>query len=152
MVKFLGEKLKKIFTYQKKVARVIFFADHLALAKPLMIDMNAFNNYQTNIYQNLILVYNAYTGTAPSIFFNKFSKINHDYLTTSKNSGNYTTLKSTMMFKNFAISRRGPILLIYSSRSNTERDRIFTTIQSKSQRNAFLRFILLIISKLTFFC
>ena len=56
MVKFLGEKLKKIFTYQKKVARVIFFADHLALAKPLMIDMNAFNNYQTNIYQNLILV------------------------------------------------------------------------------------------------
>ena len=31
-------KLKKIFTYQKKAARAIFFADRLAHAKPLMHD------------------------------------------------------------------------------------------------------------------
>ena len=52
-----------------------------------------------NIYQNLILLYKAHTGTAPSIFFNKFSKISHKYLTSSKNRGNFTILKSTMKLK-----------------------------------------------------
>ena len=77
-------KLKKIFTYQKKSARVIFFADRLAHAKPLMLDVNALNVFQISIYQNLILLYKAHTGTALPIFFNKFSKINHNYLTSSK--------------------------------------------------------------------
>ena len=44
------------------------------------------------------------------IFFNKFSKINHNYPTSCKNRGNYTILKSTMTLTNFAISRRGPVL------------------------------------------
>ena len=42
-------KLKKIFTYKKKVARAIFFTYRLTHAKPLMLDMNAFNVYQINI-------------------------------------------------------------------------------------------------------
>ena len=67
-------KLKKIFTYQKKAARVIFFGDHRAHATPLMFDMNALNVYQLNIYQNLILLYKAHTSTALLIFFTKFSK------------------------------------------------------------------------------
>ena len=75
-----------------------------------MLDMNALNVYQINLYQNLILLYKAHTGTAPSIFFNTFSKINLNYSTSSKNRGNYTILKSTMKLTNFAISRRGPIL------------------------------------------
>ena len=90
--------MKKIFTYQKKVARVIFLADRLARAKPLMPDMNALNFYQINIYQNLILPYKAHAGTTPLIFFKKFSKTNHNYLTSSKNSGNYSIPKSTMKF------------------------------------------------------
>ena len=49
-------KLKKIFIYQKKAARVIFFGDPLAHAKQMMLDMNVFNVYQVNIYQNLILL------------------------------------------------------------------------------------------------
>ena len=93
--------MKKIFTYQKKAARVIFFADRLAHAKPLMLDMNALNVYQINIYQNLILLYKVHTGTVPSISFNKFSKINHNYPTSFKNRGNYTILKSTMKLTNF---------------------------------------------------
>ena len=103
-------KLKKKFTYQKKAARVIFFADCLAHVKPLILDMNALNVHQINIYQNLILLYKAHRGTAPLIFLNKFSKINHNYLTSSKNSSSYTILKLTMKLTNFAISRRGPIL------------------------------------------
>ena len=62
------------------------------------------------IYQNLILLYKAHTGTALLIFFNNFSKINHNYPTSSRNSGNYSIPKSTMKLTNFAISRRGPIL------------------------------------------
>ena len=102
--------MKKIFTYQKKAARVIFFADRLAHAKPLMLDMNALNVYQINIYKKFILLYKGHTGTTPSIFFNKFSKINHNYPTSFKNSNNYTIPKLTMKLTNFAISRRGPIL------------------------------------------
>ena len=45
-------KLKKIFTYPKKAARVIFFGDRRAHATPLMLDMKALNVYQLNIYQN----------------------------------------------------------------------------------------------------
>ena len=75
-----------------------------------MLDMNALNVYQINIYKKFILLYKAHTGTTTSIFFNKFSKIGHNYPTSSKNSGNYTIPKFTMKLTNFAISRRGPIL------------------------------------------
>ena len=67
-------KLKKIFIYQKKAARVIFFADRIAHAKPLMLDMNALNAYQINIYQNLILLDKVQTGAAPSMFFKSFQR------------------------------------------------------------------------------
>ena len=93
--------LKEIFTYQKKSARVIFFADRLAHAKPLMFDMNALNFYQMIIHQNLVLFYKAYTGTAPSIFFNKFQR---SIIIIRQ------VPKLTMKLTNFAISRRGPIL------------------------------------------
>ena len=54
---------------------------------------------QINIYQNLILLCKAHTGTAPSIFFNKFSKISRNYPTNSKNSGNYTIYNYTSVMK-----------------------------------------------------
>ena len=75
-----------------------------------MLEMNVLNVYQINIYQNLVLLYKAHTSTTPSIFFNKFSKINHNYPTSSRNSGNYTIPKSTAKLTNFAILSRGPIL------------------------------------------
>ena len=75
-----------------------------------MLDMNALNVYQINIYQNMILLYKAHTGTTPLIFFNKFSKINHNYPISSKNNGNYSIPKSTMKLQIFATSRRVPIL------------------------------------------
>ena len=75
-----------------------------------MVDMNALNVYQINTYQSSISIYKACTGTATWIFFNKFSKISHNYPTSSKNSGNYTIPKSTMKLTNFEISRRIPIL------------------------------------------
>lgn len=36
-------KLKKIFIYQKKPTRVIFFANRLAHAEPFKLDVNALN-------------------------------------------------------------------------------------------------------------
>ena len=59
---------------------------------------------------NLILLSKAHIGPAPSISFSKFSKINHNYLTSSTSSSNYTILKSTMKLQIFATSRRVPIL------------------------------------------
>ena len=104
-------KLRKIFTYQRKGAGAIFFADRFAHAKLSTLAMNALNVYQINIYQNLILLYKAHTGTALSIFFNQFLKINHNFLKNSKNSSNYSIPKSTIKLTNFAISRRALTLL-----------------------------------------
>ena len=75
-----------------------------------MLVMNALNVYQINICPYLILLYKVHTGTALSIFFNTFSRINHNYPTISKNSSNYSIPKSTMKLTNFAISRRGPFI------------------------------------------
>ena len=128
--------MKKIFTYHKKAARVIFFGDPVAHSKQLMLHMIVFNIYQINIYQNLTLLYEAHTGTTPLIFFNLIgfqrSIINPK---SSKNSSGYRIFKSARKLTNFAISRRVRIL------GNTVLDaalknRIFTTIQSKSQRSA----------------
>ena len=79
------------------------------MPKTLMLDMNALNLYQINKNQNLILLYKAHTGTSPSLFFNKFSKVNHNCPTNPKNSSNYSVPNSTMKLTNFAISRGGPI-------------------------------------------
>ena len=148
-------KLKKILTYQKKAARVIFFADHLAHAKPLMLDMSALNVYLINIYQSLILLYKAHTGTVPSIFFNKLSRINHNYPTSSKNSGNYTIPKLAMKLTNFAISRRGAILWNTVLDATLKEIESLPLFQAKIQRNASLTwqraFVLLVILNLIFF-
>ena len=56
-------KLKKILTYQKKAARLIFFSDLLAHIKPSMLGMNLLNFYQINTYENLFLLYKTHTGT-----------------------------------------------------------------------------------------
>ena len=74
MGKYVQNQIEKIFIYQKKAARVIFFADRIAHAKPLMLDMNALNVYQINIYQNLILLDKVQTGAAPSMFFKSFQR------------------------------------------------------------------------------
>ena len=75
-----------------------------------MLGMNALNVYQVNICQNLTLHYKAQVVRVLLTFSNKYSKINYNYLTGSRNSGNYTIPKLTMKVTNFSISRRGPIL------------------------------------------
>ena len=133
---YVQNQIEENFHLSEKAARAIFFADRLAHAKPLMLEMNATNVCQINIYQNLILLYKAHASTAPSILFNKFSKINHNYWRSSKNSGNYSIPKSAMKLKRFAIFKEKPNPFEYSFTCNTNRNRIFTIIQSKSQKNA----------------
>ena len=108
MVTLLGEVRTKPNWRKYSLIRKKQLEHRLAHARPLMVDMNALNVYQINTYQSSISIYKACTGTATWIFFNKFSKISHNYPTSSKNSGNYTIPKSTM--KLFAVSGRAPIL------------------------------------------
>ena len=44
------------------------------------------------------------------IFCKKFSKIDHNYPTSSKNSGNYSISEWAMKLTNFEIQRTGPTL------------------------------------------
>ena len=81
--------------------------------------------------------------SAPVTSFNKFSKINHNYLTSSKNSSNYTIFKVTIKLTNFAISRRGSIL--WNTVLDATLKEIFTILTW--QRD----FVLLIILNLMFF-
>ena len=41
---------RKYSLIRKKTARVIFFSDRLAHAKPVILDMNALNVYDINIF------------------------------------------------------------------------------------------------------
>ena len=115
MVALLGEirtksNRRECSLIRKKVVRVIFFPDSLAHGKSLMLGMNALNVYQINICQDLTLLYKAHVVRALLTFSNKYSKINYNYLTGSRNSSNYTIPKLTMKVTYFSISRRGPIL------------------------------------------
>ena len=74
----------------EKSARVIF-VDRLAHVKPLMLDINALKVYQINMYPNLILPYEANTGTVGhcvesvqirSFFWLVFSCIRTEYRNT----------------------------------------------------------------------
>ena len=94
-------KLKRIIFYQKKADRVIFFPDCMAHSKSLIL---------TSMHSKTPNKYISKLDSAPATSFNKFSKINHNYLTSSKNSSNYTIFKVTIKLTNFAISRRGSIL------------------------------------------
>ena len=72
---------------------------------------NHINLIENKISKSLGILHRAkFLLNQKSIFFNKFSMINHNYPKSSKNSGNYKILKSTLKLTNFAISRTGPIL------------------------------------------
>ena len=86
--------------------------------------MNKLNVYQINMYQNLILLYKVHSGTTPSLFFNKL-KINHNYPTSSKCSGNYTNPKSPMKSTNFSISRRGQSFGIEFSMQHLKKQNLY---------------------------
>ena len=75
-------KLKKIFTYQRKAVRAIFFC-RPSRSCPTTDAWHECTQCLPNKY--ISKFDSSHTGTAPSIFFNH----NYNYLTISKNSGNY---------------------------------------------------------------
>ena len=79
------------------------------------MDISALNLYQIIIYENLILLYQANTGTVPSIFFKKLLNINHNYHTSSKSCRNYAVNE----MNKFSYIKERSNLLEYSFRYKT---------------------------------
>ena len=133
-----------------KAARVIFFADRLAHATSLMLDINALSVCQKNIYQNLILLYKAHTGTAPTIFLISFQRSIISIRQFPKIAAiiQFLNRQWNNKFCNFK-ERFNP--LEYSFRCNTKRNRIFTTIQRYASLTWQRAFVLLMILNLMFF-
>ena len=100
-------------TYQKKAARVIFFADRLAHAQPLILDMNALNVYQINTYQNLILLYKAHTGTAPSEYSSDATLKEQEYLPLFKTKIKEMLSRMITSFRSFNDFKFNVLLLYY---------------------------------------
>ena len=60
-------KLKKLFVKQKHAIRIIFKTNRFASSKPLMLEMNALNIYQLNIFNILQFMYKIKHNMAPEI-------------------------------------------------------------------------------------
>ena len=77
--------------------------------RELLISINILNVYQINILNNIILMHQISTKTAPSVFLSKFKKPSHLYPTRFSNV-NYIKPTYKLNKCKFRISVRGPYL------------------------------------------
>ena len=78
-------KLKKLASKQKQALRIVY--NESTDIKEIMVRMKVLNIYKLNIYQILNFMFRIKTNTAPCIFGNQFTEIQHRYSTRfSKNS------------------------------------------------------------------
>ena len=66
-------KLKTILRRQKHASRIVYFKDKYTHARPLMIEMNALNIYQMNIYQTLLFMHKVKSNNIHDVFQDSFT-------------------------------------------------------------------------------
>ena len=97
-------KLKKLASKQKQALRIL--NDEFTDIKEIMVRMKVLNIYKLNIYQILNFVFKIKANTAPCIFQNPFTEIQHQYSTRfSKNSFVESQLVNCQ--KKISVSSRG---------------------------------------------
>ena len=100
-------KLKKLASKQKQALRIV--NNKSTDIREIMIGIKVLNIYKLNIYQILNFVFKTKANTAPRIFENQFTEIQHQYSTRfSKNS----FVESQLVYSQtkFSVSLRGPRL------------------------------------------
>ena len=101
-------KTNKIFIKQKQAIRIVFRKDRYSSAGPLMLDLNALNVYQLNIFHILQFMHKVKYNLVPEVFRDQFSFIHHNYPTRFSKFNNRTPKPSTT--PKFSILSRGPKL------------------------------------------
>ena len=97
-------KLKKLASKQKQTLRIVY--NESTDIKEIMVRMKDLNICKVNIYQILNFMFKIKTNTAPCIFENQFTEIQHQYSTRfSKNS----FVKSQLVYSQtkFSVLSRG---------------------------------------------
>ena len=100
-----GTGLKKLASNQKQALRIIY--NESTYVNEIMVRMKVLNIYKLNIYQILKFMFKIKTNTAPCIFEEQFTEIQHQYSARfSKNS----SVKSQLVYSQtkFSVSSRGP--------------------------------------------
>ena len=100
-------KLKKLASKQKQALRIVNheFTD----IREIVVRMKVLNIYKLNIYQTLNFMFKIKANTAPCIFENQFTEIQHQYSTRfSKNR--FAERQLVYSQTKFSVSSRGPRL------------------------------------------
>ena len=100
-------KLRKLASKQKQTLRIVY--NESTDRKEIMVRMKVLNICKLNVYQILNFMFRIKTNTAPCIFENQFTEIQHRYSTRfSKNS----FVESQLVYSQtkLSVSSRGPRL------------------------------------------
>ena len=69
--------LKKIYSQQKHAIRIVYSKDRLPHTRELFKECKVLNEYQVNIWKNLVFMHQINSNTVPTIFLNRFKKSTH---------------------------------------------------------------------------
>ena len=118
-------KLKKLASKQKQALRIV--NNEFTDIREIMVRMKVLNIYKLNIYQILNFMFKIKTNTAPCIFENQFTEIQHKYSTRFiKNS----FVESQLVYSQtkFSVSSRRPQLwnkLLDQQQKSLDRETFF---------------------------
>ena len=108
MGQYKYSKTKKLTSKQKQALRIL--NNEFTDIREIMVRMKVLNIYKLIIYQILNFMFKIKTNTAPCIFQNQFTEIQHQYSTRfSKNS--FAESQLVYIQTKFSVSSRGPKLL-----------------------------------------
>ena len=107
MGQYKSNKTKKLACKPKQALRIL--NNEFTDIREIMVRMKVLNIYKLNIYQILNFVFKIKANTAPCIFQNQFTEIQHQYSTRfSKNS--FAESQLVYSQTKFSVSSRGPRL------------------------------------------
>ena len=88
MDKYYPTRLKSIFTIEKKIVRLMTFANYQDESTPLFLSLNFLNIYEINIYLIALFIYSYFRNDLP-IYFKTYFKLNENvYRHTPRSSSN----------------------------------------------------------------
>ena len=101
--------LKKIYSQQKHVIRIVYSKNRLSHTRKLFKECKILNVYQVNIWKILFLCIKLTQKPVPTISLNKFKKATHSYPTNLPRT-NYSIPPFKLNKSKYRISIRGPTL------------------------------------------
>ena len=110
-------KLKKLTSKQKQAFRIV--NNEFTDISQIMVKMKVLNIYKLNIYQILNVMFKIKINTAPCIFENQFTEIQHQYPTRFSRNKQYVLQLSSAITRLYPFSHQNTHLLQLPMRFST---------------------------------